>query len=97
MHEYYDKFRTGSPVNSHTPSDDKLNELIDATNKTADTEAQKQAYFELQKYENENMFVIPLYYQPVFVIESDKIQEGIKEHGNPQFHYDWNIQNWKLK
>lgn len=97
MHEYYDKFRTGSPVNSHTPSDDKLNELIDATNKTADTEAQKKAYFELQKYENENMFVIPLYYQPVFVIESDKIQEGIKEHGNPQFHYDWNIQNWKLK
>lgn len=97
MHEYYDKFRTGSPVNSHTPSDDKLNELIDATNKTADTESQKKAYFELQKYENENMFVIPLYYQPVFVIESDKIQEGIKEHGNPQFHYDWNIQNWKLK
>lgn len=97
MHEYYDKFRTGSPVNSHTPSDDKLNELIDATNSTSDPNVQKEAYFELQKYENENMFVIPLYYQPVFIIESDKIQEGIKEQGNPQFHYDWNIQNWKLK
>ncbi|GAB6168441.1 ABC transporter substrate-binding protein [Clostridium carnis] len=96
MHEYYDRYKTGSPANSHTPADEKLNSLIDATN-VMDTEAQKKAYFELQKYENENLFSIPLYYQPIYVVESKKIETGIEKYGNPQFNYDWNIQNWKMK
>lgn len=97
MHEYYDRYKVGSPSNSHTPSDEKLNALIDATNASMDAEVQKQAYYELQKYENETMFTMPLYYQPIFVIESDKIETGIEKYGNPQFNYNWNIQNWKIK
>lgn len=96
MHEYYDRYRTGSPSNSHTPADETLNSLIDATNASMDTEVQKEAFFELQKYENEKLFEIPLYYQPVYVIESNKIETGIEKFGNPQFNYDWNVQNWKI-
>ena len=96
MHEYYDRYRTGSPSNSHTPSDDTLNSLIDATNASMDPEVQKQAYFELQKYENETLFTMPLYYQPVFLIESNRLETGIEKHVNPQFNFDWNIQNWKI-
>lgn len=96
MHEYYDRYRTGSPSNSHTPADETLNSLIDATNASMDTEVQKKAFFELQKYENEKLFSIPLYYQPVYVIESNKIETGIEKFGNPQFNYDWNVQNWKI-
>ena len=36
LHEYYDRYRTGSPTNSHTPEDAELNRLIDATNASAD-------------------------------------------------------------
>ena len=97
MHEYYDRYRTGSPSNSHTPADETLNSLIDATNSSMDTEVQKKAFFELQKYENEKLFALPLYYQPVYVIESNKIETGIKKFGNPQFNYDWNVQNWEIK
>lgn len=96
MHEYYDRYRTGSPSNSHTPADETLNSLIDATNASMDTEVQKKAFFELQKYENEKLFEIPLYYQPVYAIESNRIESGIEKFGNPQFNYDWNIQNWKI-
>ncbi|MGN0025558.1 MAG: ABC transporter substrate-binding protein [Clostridium sp.] len=96
MHEYYDRYRTGSPSNSHTPSDDTLNSLIDATNASMDPEVQKKAYFELQKYENETLFTMPLYYQPIFLIESNRLETGIEKYGNPQFNYDWNIQNWKI-
>ena len=97
LHEYYDRYRTGSPSNSHTPEDAKLNELIDATNSSMDIEVQRKAFYELQKYENQDMFSIPLYYQPVVLIESDKIETGISSYGNPQFHYDWNVQNWNIK
>ena len=97
MHEYYDRFREGSASNSHTPADDKLNALIDATNSSMDTEVQKKAFYELQKYENETLFDIPLYYQPIYVVQSNKVDTGIAKYGNPQFNYNWNIQNWKIK
>ena len=96
MHEYYDRYRTGSASNSHTPQDAKLNELIDATNASMDAEVQRQAFFELQKYENETMFTMALYYQPIFLIESNKITKGAPTVGSPQFNYDWNIQDWEV-
>lgn len=97
LHEYYDRYQTGHPLNSHTPSDPKLDELIAATNASIDAEVQRKAFFDLQKYENENLVELPLYYQPIFLIQSEKITEGAATIGNPQFNYDWNIQNWKLK
>lgn len=97
LHEYYDRYQTGQAINSHTPSDPKLDELIAATNASIDAEVQRKAFFELQKYENETLFELPLYYQPIFLIQSDKIVKGADSIGNPQFNYDWNIQNWELK
>lgn len=97
LHEYYDRYQTGTAINSHTPSDPKLDELIAATNASIDAEVQRKAFFELQKYENETLFELPLYYQPIFLIQSDKIAKGADTIGNPQFNYDWNIQNWELK
>ena len=96
MHEYYDRYATGYSINSHTPSDSKLDELIAATNASVDPEVQKEAFFELQKYENETLFEIPLYYQPIFLVHSDKIAD-IGATGNPQFNYKWDIQNWEVK
>ncbi|MFW5632148.1 MAG: ABC transporter substrate-binding protein [Acetivibrio ethanolgignens] len=96
MHEYYDRYQTGYSINSHTPGDAELDKLIAATNASVDPEVQKQEFFEIQKYENENLFVIPLYYQPIYLVHSDRVS-GIEKVGNPQFNYNWNIQNWTVK
>lgn len=96
LHEYYDRYQTGSPANSHTPGDPKLDALIAATNATFDNDEITAAFRELQKYENETLFSYALYYQPVFIIESDKIKKGAPAYGNPQFNYNWEIQNWSL-
>lgn len=96
MHEYYDRYRTGSASNSHTPSDDTLNALIDATNASMDAKEQQDAFYELQKYENETLFTMPLYYQPIFLVQSNKIVKGSEKIGNPQYNYNWDIQDWKL-
>lgn len=96
LHEYYDRFHTGNALNSHTPTDAQLDTLIDATN-VVDPAAQKAAFNELQKYENDTLFCMPLYYQPVFVVTSSKVQGlDLGNLGNPQFNYDWDVQNWKL-
>lgn len=95
LHEYYDRYRTGSATNSHTPEDPKLNELIDATNASADVAKQLEAFKTLTEYENESMFTMALYYQPIFLITSDKL--GDVQKGNPQFCINWDIQNWNIQ
>lgn len=97
LHDYYDRYQTGYPINSHTPGDPRLDELIAGTNSSLDPKAQRNAFFDLQKYENETLFVLPLYYQPLFLLHSDKIVKGAAHPGNPQFNYNWEIQNWELK
>lgn len=95
LHEYYDRYRTGSPTNSHTPEDPELNALIDATNASPNVDDQNAAFRELVKYENENMFTMALYYQPIFLITSDAI--GDIQKGTPQYCINWDIQNWAVQ
>ncbi len=95
LHEYYDRYRTGSATNSHTPEDAELNRLIDATNASANVDDQITAFKELTEYENENMFTMALYYQPIFLITSDKI--GDIQKGTPQYCINWDIQNWDVQ
>jgi ABC-type transport system substrate-binding protein len=96
LHEYYDRYMTGSSSNSYLPSDPALDALIQKS-LTADPLAQKEAFNEIQKYENDTLFTMALYYQPVFVVKSSKILGGFEKYGNPQFNYNWNIQNWDIQ
>jgi len=95
MHEYYNRFMGGAASNSHTPTDPHLDELIKAT-WVADIEEQKKAFHELQKYENETLFAIPLYHQQQFVVESDRLDRKGAPLGNMQFFYDWRIIDWDI-
>lgn len=95
LHEYYDRYRTGSASNSHTPEDPKLNELIDATNASANVDDQLEAFKALIEYENETMFTMALYYQPIFLISSDRV--GDIQKGTPQYCINWDIQHWDVQ
>jgi len=97
VHEYYNRFKGGASSNSHTPTDPKLDVLIDATNKTADISKQKAAFYELQKYFNEKLFAIPLYYQQAFIYESNRVNRKGIPYGNEQFAYDWRIIDWDVE
>lgn len=97
VHEYYNRFEGGASSNSHTPTDEKLDELIKATNLTADISKQIEAFNALQKYENEELFNIPLYYQQVFIYESDRVDRKGIPYGNEQFAYDWRIIDWDVE
>ncbi|MEL3905854.1 MAG: ABC transporter substrate-binding protein [Treponema sp.] len=96
-HDYYNRFKTGFSSNSHTPSDSKLDALITATNASADIAQQKQAFKDLQVYENEILPILPLYYQKVFIIESNRLDRKDAPYGNEQFNYDWQITDWEMK
>ena len=57
----------------------------------------KKAFYELTKYENETLPVIPLYYQLGFIVESDRVNRKGIPYGNEQFSYDWRIIDWEIE
>jgi peptide/nickel transport system substrate-binding protein len=95
MNEFYDRFLTNGGSNSHTPSDPVYDKLIEATH-VVDPEKQKQAFFAVQKYENENLPAIPLYYQQVYAVQNKRLNRAGAPYGNEQYNYDWRIIDWTV-
>lgn len=95
LQEYYNGYRTG--LNSYSPGSAELDGLIDGINATVDPDQQIKAFIELERYENEHLTDIPLYYQQVFIYESDRVNRNGGQYGNAQFNYDWGIVDWTVE
>ncbi|MBB6479973.1 ABC transporter substrate-binding protein [Spirochaeta isovalerica] len=97
MHEYYGKLPTNGPGNSHTPSNPTIDKLVAATKATANIVEQQKAFFALEEYVNEYLPLIPLYYQQLFIYESDRVNRNGGAYGNAQYNYDWGILDWTVE
>ncbi|MCJ8323662.1 MAG: peptide ABC transporter substrate-binding protein [Rhizobiales bacterium] len=92
--EYFNPYKTGGV--SHTPGNAERDALIAKINSSSDPEVQKEGYFAIQKYWSENLNSIPLYYQQLFVFESDRVNRNGGAYGNDQYNYNWGIENWTV-
>lgn len=95
LHEYYNVYLDGK--SAYTPSEGPRNELLRAINGTADLEEQKVAFEDFQRLENTALSDIPLYYQQIYIFESNRLNRNGGPYGNEQFNYDWNIVNWTIE
>lgn len=95
MQEYYNGYKTG--VSSYTPGTPEEDALVDRINATADPAKQIAAFKEFEKYENTQLSDIALYYQQLFIYESDRLNRNGHQYGNEQFNYDWGIVDWTVE
>ncbi|NNG02677.1 MAG: peptide ABC transporter substrate-binding protein, partial [Inquilinus sp.] len=95
LHEYYNAYLEGK--SSYAPPTAERNELLERINGTANLDDQMQAFMDFERYENAVLSDIPLYYQQLFIFESDRLSRSGGEYGNDQFNYDWNIVNWTIE
>ena len=95
LHEYYNGYQSG--LSSYAPGDSQRDDLIAAINGTANVDEQRQAFMEFERFENEKLSDIPLYYQQLFIYESNRMSRNGGQYGNDQFNYDWNIVNWTVE
>lgn len=93
---YFNRFTSTATNNSHTPTDAEYDRLVLATQSTAVVADQMAAYHELSEYENKALYGLPLYYQQVFIAESDRVDRKGVPYGNEQFAYDWRIIDWDV-
>ncbi|MBT3272564.1 MAG: peptide ABC transporter substrate-binding protein [Spirochaetales bacterium] len=94
LQAYYNGYATGM---SHTPIVPEVVDLVAAINASPDPEKQKPAFFEIEQYFTDNLPTLPLYYQPMFIFESKRVNRNGGLYGNPQYNYDWGIVNWTVE
>lgn len=94
--EYYQRFLSTYSSNSYFPKNDEFESLILATNESADSATTIAAFTPVVEWDNENLPAVPLYYQPVFVVQSDRLDRADAEYGNEQYNYDWKITEWTV-
>lgn len=96
-YEYYNRFMSGGGTNSHTPGNDTLDGLLQQAANTNNPEEQLQIFAQIQQFENQFLPIIPLYYQQIFTVESDRLSRNGATYGNEQYNYDWKIQTWDIE
>ena len=94
LQDYYNDHAAG--YTAWTPANPELTALINGVNGTADVAQLKKAFNKIQKYENDNVLSIPLYYQQMYTFESQRLNRNGGQYGNPQYNYDWDILNWTV-
>lgn len=96
MQEYYNDYGTGKASSDQFPGSPEMDAAIAATNATTDPEKQKEAFFAIEKLMNDNVYTVPLYYQQLFTVESDRLNRNGEPYGNEQFNYNRGLQNWTV-
>ena len=95
LQEYFSRYKTGEL--SISPASSKLDQMIDTLVVTAEINEQKKIFFEIEKYMQEELVTLPLYYQQAFIYESNKLNRNGGIYGNPQYNYDWDITKWTVE
>ncbi len=95
LQEYYNGYKSGQ--SSYAPGTPERDELIARINASADPAVQQEAFKDFERYENTMLSDIALYYQQLFIYESNRMSRNGGEYGNDQFTYDWNIVNWTVE
>ena len=95
LQEYYNGYLSGK--NSYTPGDPERDALIAAINGTVNVGEQQEAFKAFTEFENSALSDIALYYQQLFIYESDRLSRNGGQYGNDQFVYDWGIVDWTVE
>ncbi|MCZ4345583.1 ABC transporter substrate-binding protein [Devosia neptuniae] len=95
LQEYFNRFGPGlMPTIPNVP---RMNELVVKVNGAVDPEVQREGYFEMERIINENAYIIPLYYQQLYIYESDRLDRHGAPYGNEQYNYNWGVENWTIE
>ncbi|MEQ1768941.1 MAG: ABC transporter substrate-binding protein [Devosia sp.] len=96
MQEYFNDYATGKASADGFPGTPELDTLIADSNTATDPEVAKATLMKIDEYINANALTVPLYYQQLQSVESNRLDRHGEPYGNDQFNYDWNVQNWTV-
>lgn len=96
LSEFYTRYSKDAANNSTVPYNEENENLIMNIKTAVTPEEQKKAYDDMQKFQNEEVYTMPMFYIPSWIITSDKLDMAGDPVGNDQFNYEKNIVDWKI-
>ncbi len=93
--EYFNRFAPGQMPT--VPTIDAMVPLVESVNATTDPEVQRAGYQEMEGIINEGAYILPLYYQQLYIFESDRINRNGAPYGNEQYNYNSAIETWTVE
>ncbi|WP_341860868.1 ABC transporter substrate-binding protein [Gymnodinialimonas sp. 57CJ19] len=93
--EYFNRFAEGEMPT--VPTVEAMLPHVAAVNATADPEIQREGYRAMEGIINENVYMLPLYYQQLYVFQSDRINRNGAPVGNEQYNYNSAIETWTVE
>lgn len=95
LQEYFNRYAPGlSPTVPNVP---ELNTLVAQINSTTDPAVQIDGYMQLERIFNDQVYMLPLYYQQIYIVESDRLNRNGGAYGNEQYNYDWGVTGWTVE
>ncbi|SMY08889.1 ABC transporter substrate-binding protein [Flavimaricola marinus] len=93
--EYFNRFAEGEMPT--VPTVDALVPLVESVNATVNPAVQRAGFQEMEGIINENVYILPLYYQQLYIFESDRINRNGAPYGNEQYNYNFDVVNWTVE
>ncbi len=95
LQEYFNRFGYG--LMPSIPNIEEMNELVEMVNSTADPQVHRDGFQQMEGIINENAYILPLYYQQLYIFESDRVDRNGHPYGNEQYNYNWGIVDWEVE
>ena len=98
-HNYYERFSSVYGSTNCAPTSPEVDAMVEKLKTSPKTEDQLAAHMELEKWNSENLYIMPMYYQPIWLVTTDKIVDNLdlSNLGNPQYDWDMQMHKWELK
>lgn len=98
-HNYYERFSSVYGSANMAPTSPEVDAMVAKMKTSPSIEDQKAAHMELEKWNSENLYIMPMYYQPIWLVTTDKIVDNLdlSNLGNPQYDWDMSMHEWTLK
>lgn len=93
--EYFNRFAEGQMPT--VPTVDEMLPLVESVNATVDPAVQREGFQAMEGIVNENVYILPLYYQQLYVFQSDRIDRNGAAIGNEQYNYNSAIETWTVE
>lgn len=96
LSEFYTRYSKDATNNSTVPFNEENEKLVTNIKNAVTPEEQKKAYDDMQKFQNEEVYTMPMFFIPSWIITSDKLDMAGNPIGNDQFNYVKNIIDWNI-
>lgn len=96
LNEIYTRYSEEASNNSTIPYNEENESIIKEIREAVTPDQQKEAFDKMQVFQNEEVYTMPMFFIPSWIVTSNHLDMVGNKVGNDQFNYRKNILDWTI-